>query len=721
MHRSHRAFLHRRRRALFVILIATLVVFWQVGCRSAQKAEPGPKPPVAEKINKELTAHGQTRIDEYFWLRERENPKVLDYLKAENDYEKAVMKHTEPFQEALYQEIVGRIKQTDMSVPSKDNGYFYYTRFEESKDYPLYCRKKEKLEAAEEVMLNGPLMAEGKSYFSISDLSVSPDNKLLAYGIDTVSRRKYTLYFKKLATGQLLPDEIATTTGSAAWASDNKTVFYAVKDDTTLRPYKIMKHVLGTPVSAATEIYVEKDETYNAGVYLSKSKKYLIIASGSTLSDECQFLEANNPTGKFKIIQPRQKDLKYRVEHFKEKFFILTNDQAKNFKLVETPVAKPGKENWTDVIPHRQDVLLENFAIFNNFMVLHERIMGLPKLRIISWADKSEHYLDFGESTYTAGLSMNPEFDTDVVRYRYASLTTPNSTFDYNMKSKQKTLLKQEEVLGGFDAKNYHAERLYAVAKDGVQVPLSLVYRVGFEKNGQAPCLLYGYGSYGASTDPGFNSPRLSLLDRGFVVALAHIRGGQEMGRWWYEDGKLLKKKNTFTDFIACAEHLIAQKFTRPEKLFAQGGSAGGLLMGAVVNMRPDLFKGVVASVPWVDVVTTMLDSSIPLTTSEYDEWGNPNTKEYYDYMLSYSPYDNVERKAYPAMLVTTGLHDSQVQYWEPAKWVAKLRAMKKDKNRLLLVTNMEAGHGGASGRFRRLKETALQYAFMLDLVGIMK
>jgi oligopeptidase B len=709
------------RHGIFIILVAALIFSAQIGCRPAEKVEPGPKPPVAEKIKKELAAHGQTRIDEYFWLRERENPKVLDYLKAENDYEKAVMKHTEPFQDALYKEIVGRIKQTDLSVPYKDNGYFYYTRFEEGKDYPLYCRKKGKLEAAEEVLLNGPLMAEGKSFFSIGGLSVSPDNKLVAYGVDTVSRRKYTLYFKNLGTGQALPDEIATTTGSAAWASDNKTVFYTVKDDTTLRSYKIMKHVLGTPVSTDAEIYMEKDETYDVGVYLSRSKKYLIIDSGSTLSDESRFLEANNPNGKFKVIQPRQKDLKYSVEHFKDKFFIMTNDQAKNFRLMATPVTKTTKDNWTEVIPHRADVLLEDFAIFNNFLVLHERKMGLPQLRIITWADKSEHYLDFGEATYAAGLSTNPEFDTDVVRYRYASLTTPNSTFDYNMKSKQKTLLKQEEVLGGFDPKNYHAERLYAVAKDGVQVPISLVYRVGFEKNGQGPCLLYGYGSYGASTDSGFSSARLSLLDRGFVYAIAHIRGGQEMGRWWYEDGKLLKKKNTFTDFIACAEYLIAQKFTQPEKLFAMGGSAGGLLMGAVVNIRPDIFKGVIASVPWVDVVTTMLDSSVPLTTSEYDEWGNPNTKEYYDYMLSYSPYDNVEKKSYPAMLVTTGLHDSQVQYWEPAKWVAKLRAMKTDKSRLLLVTNMEAGHGGASGRFRRLKETALQYAFMLDLAGITK
>jgi oligopeptidase B len=721
MHPNHRAFLYRHRRAIFVVLIASLAVFWQIGCRPAQKAEPGPKPPVAEKITKELTIHGQTRIDEYFWLRERENPKVLDYLKAENEYKKAVMKYTEPLQDTLYKEIVGRIKQTDLSVPYKDNGYFYYTRYEEGKDYPLYCRKKGKLEAAEEVMLNGPLMAEGHGFFAIGGWSVSPDNKLLAYGVDTVSRRKYTLHFKNLATGQVLPDEIATTGGSTAWAADNKTIFYTAKDDTTLRPFKVMKHVLGTPAAADAEIYMEKDETYEIEVYVSKSKKYLIIGSGSTLSDEYWFLDANNPNGKFKVIQPRQKDLKYSVEHFKEKFFILTNDQAKNFRLMTTPVTKTTKDNWTEVIPHRADVLLEDFAIFNNFLVLHERKMGLPQLRIIAWAHKSEHYLDFGEAAYTAGLSTNPEFDTDVVRYRYASLTTPNSTFDYNMKTKQKTLLKQEEVLGGFDPKYYHAERLYATAKDGVQVPISLVYRIGFEKNGQGPCLLYGYGSYGASTDPGFSSARLSLLDRGFVYAIAHIRGGQEMGRWWYEDGKLLKKKNTFTDFIACAEYLVAQKFTRPEKLFAMGGSAGGLLMGAVVNMRPDLFKGVVAAVPWVDVVTTMLDSSVPLTTSEYDEWGNPNNKEYYDYMLSYSPYDNVDRKAYPALLVTTGLQDSQVQYWEPAKWVAKLRAMKTDKNIVLLVTNMEAGHGGASGRFRRLRETALQYAFMLDLAGITK
>ena len=721
MHNSRQPSLFRQRRALFIIVIAALIFLGQIGCRPAQKAEPGAKPPVAEKIKKELTIHGQTRIDDYFWLRARENPKVLDYLKAENAYEKAVMKHTEPLQDALYKEIVGRIKQTDLSVPYKDNGYFYYTRYEEGKDYPLYCRKKGKLEAAEEVMLNGPLMAEGHGFFAIGGWSVSPDNKLLAYGVDTVSRRKYTLHFKNLVTGQALPDEIATTSGSAAWAADNKTAFYAVKDNTTLRQFKIMKHVLGTPVSTDAEIYVEKDETYEIEIYESKSKKYLLIASGSTLSDEYWFLDANNPNGKFKVIQPRQKDLKYSVEHFKDKFFILTNDQAKNFRLMATPVTKTAKDNWTEVSPHRADVLLEDFAVFNNFLVLHERKMGLPQLRIITWADKSLHYLDFGEATYTAGLAMNPEFDTDVVRYRYASLTTPNSTFDYNMKTKQKTLLKQEDVLGGFDPKNYHAERLYAVAKDGVQVPISLVYRIGFEKNGQSPCLLYGYGSYGASTDPGFSSARLSLLDRGFVYAIAHVRGGQEMGRSWYEDGKLLKKKNTFTDFIASAEYLVAQKFTRPDMLFAMGGSAGGLLMGAVANMRPDLFKGVVAAVPWVDVVTTMLDSSVPLTTSEYDEWGNPNTKEYYDYMLSYSPYDNIERKAYPALLVTTGLQDSQVQYWEPAKWVAKLRAMKTDKNILLLVTNMEAGHGGVSGRFRRLRETALQYAFMLDLAGITK
>jgi oligopeptidase B len=701
--------------ALFLILSLTL------GSASCHKAEVAPRPPVAEKIKHEVTANGQTRIDYYYWLRERENPKVIEYLKAENDYLKAVMKPTEALQETLYQEIVGRIKQTDMSVPYRWQGYYYYTRFEEGKEYPVYCRKKGSLEAAEEVLLNVDTLAEGHAYFHVAGFTVSADNNLIAYGTDTVSRRLYTIHFKNLMTGETLADEIPNTSGQGAWANDNKTVFYALKDTTTLRPFKVMKHILGSDPAEDKEVFVETDETFNVYVYKSKSKKFLFIVCDSTLSTECRFMDADNPDGEFKVIQPRERDLEYSVEHFKDKFYIRTNYQAKNFRLMATPVDRTTKENWQEIIPHRDDTLLENFDVFDNFLVLEERSAGLIQLRLIRWQDRSEHYLDFGEETYEASIGNNPEFETDWLRYDYSSLTTPNSTFDYNMATKEKKLMKQQEVLGGFNPEDYHAERLSATASDGVKVPISLVYRKGLQKNGDNPLLLYGYGSYGASTNPYFSSVRLSLLDRGFIYAIAHIRGGQEMGRAWYEDGKLLKKKNTFTDFIACAEHLIAEKYTRPEKLFAMGGSAGGLLMGAVVNMRPDLFKGVVAAVPWVDIITTMLDPTIPLTTNEYDEWGNPNNKEYYDYMLSYSPYDNVEAKNYPALLVTTGLHDSQVQYWEPAKWVAKLRAMKTDNNPLLLDTNMEAGHGGASGRFRRYRVTALEYAFFLNLAGINK
>jgi oligopeptidase B len=702
-----------------LLTITLLAVFMGLGGTACKKAEIGPTPPVAEKIKKELTAHGQTRIDYYYWLRERDNPKVVEYLKAENEYLNAVMKPTEAFQEVLYKEIVGRIKQTDMSVPYRSEGYYYYTRYEEGKEYPVYCRKKGNMDAAEEVMLNVPEMAQGQAYFQVAGFTVSADKSFIAYGVDNMSRRLYTLHFKNLATGEILPDEIPNTSGRAAWANDNKTVFYALKDTTTLRPFKIKKHVLGTDVSADKDVYVEADETFGVFVYKSKSKKFLLISSDSTLSSEYWFLDADRPDDEFRVIQPRERNLEYQVEHFKDRFYIWTNYQAKNFRLIETPLDKTAKENWAEVIPNRQDVFLEGFEIFDKFLVAEERKSGLIQLRIISWKDKAEHSLDFGEETYTAMTGINPEFDTDWLRYNYSSLTTPDSTYDYNMVTREKKLLKRQEVLGGFNPENYQAERLYATAADGVKVPISLVSRTGLQKNGDNPLLLYGYGSYGYSTDPDFSSDRLSLLDRGFIFAIAHIRGGQEMGRAWYEDGKLLKKKNTFTDFIACAEHLVAEKYTRPEKLFAQGASAGGLLMGAVSNLRPDLFRGVIAGVPYVDVITTMLDPSIPLTTGEYDEWGNPNNNEYYDYMLSYSPYDNVEAKAYPALFVTTGLHDSQVQYWEPAKWVAKLRALKTDKNPLFLHTNMDAGHGGVSGRFRRYRETAMEYAFIFSLVGI--
>lgn len=678
------------------------------------------QPPKAKKEPKELKMHGHTRVDNYYWLNERENPDVIAYLNAENEYTKKVMADTEELQEKLFDEIVSRIKQTDESVPYKKNGYFYYTRYEEGKEYPVYVRKKGSLKGKEEVMLNANERAEGKSYYSAVGMNVSPDNKLLAFGEDTVSRRKYTLRFKNLQTGQNLPDEIPNTTGGAVWANDNKTVFYTMKDP-ALRSYKIFSHILGTPVSQDKEVFHEGDETFSTFVYKTKSEDYIIIGSASTLAQEYRFLDADNPSGTFKVIQPRERGLEYSVDHFGDSFYIRTNkDDATNFKLMKTPVGKTTKENWVGVIPHRDDTYLEGTEIFKDYLVLQERKNGLTELRLKKWNDpKTDYYVDFGEEAYTARISINPDFDSKVLRYNYSSLTTPSSTFDYNMETKEKTLLKEQEVLGDFDKNNYISQRIYAPARDGSKIPVSLVYRKGLELDGNNPTLQYAYGSYGYSTNPGFNSARLSLLDRGFVYAIAHIRGGQEMGRQWYEDGKMMKKKNTFTDFIDVSEYLIRQKFTNPDKLFAQGGSAGGLLMGAVVNMRPDLYKGVHAAVPFVDVVTTMLDTSIPLTTGEFDEWGNPADKESYDYMLSYSPYDNVENKDYPNLLVTTGLHDSQVQYFEPAKWVAKLREMKTDENLLLLQTNMEAGHGGASGRFQPYRETALQYAFFLKLAGM--
>lgn len=715
-------FFDKASKTLSFAAILLLLFFSYMGCGGGEMAGTAVeaiKPPVAKIIPKELTAHEDTRIDNYYWLNERDNPEVVAYLEAENAYKDTMLAHTKDFQDKLYNEIVGRIEQTDMSVPYKDQGYFHYTRYEEAYEYPIYCRKKGSLDAEEQIILDVNEMAKGHDFFNVAGYSTSSNNNLIAYGVDAISRRLYTLYFMDLTTGKVLEDQILNTSGRAAWANDNKTVFYALKDTSTLRPYKIMKHVLGTDVSEDKVIYTEEDETFNIFVFKTKSKKFLMIASVQTLSTEFKYLDADRPDGDFQIIQPRERDLEYRVDHFQDKFYILTNWDAKNFRLMETPVDKTSKENWTEVIPHREDVLLQELEIFKNHLVLGERKNGLTQIHIIKWSDMSEHYLDFGEEAYVVYMSMNPDFDTDLLRYNYTSLTTPRSVFDYDMVSGEKKLLKQQEVVGDFDPGNYVTERHFATARDGTKVPISLVYRKGLEKDGDNPLLLYGYGSYGASMDPVFSSDRLSLLDRGFVFAIPHIRGGSEMGRYWYEEGKLLKKKNTFYDFIDCGEYLVEQKFTTPEKMFAMGGSAGGLLMGAVVNIRPDLWKGVIADVPYVDVITTMLDTSIPLTTGEFDEWGNPQNKEYYDYMLSYSPYDQVEAKDYPAMLVTTGYHDSQVQYFEPAKWVAKLRSMKTDDNPLIFHINMEAGHGGVSGRFKQYRETALVYAFMLDLVGI--
>jgi oligopeptidase B len=676
-------------------------------------------PPIAHKIRKELAHLGEIRIDEYFWLNKRDDPKVHDYLNAENAYTESMLSDSKELRKKLFEEIVGRIKQTDESVPYKIRGYYYYYRFEEGKEYPIHCRKKDSLDAPEQILVDVNELADGYSYCHVTGLEVSPDNNWLAFGIDTVSRRLYSLKIKNLQTGEILDEGIPNTQGSTAWANDNKTLFYTLKNANTLRDEWINKHTVGTSVSSDIEIFHETDEAFYTSVFKTKSEKYIMIVSTSTVSDEYRYLDADHPDGEFKIIQHRERGLEYSVDHFGAHFYIRTNLQATNFRLMKTLVAQPAKDNWEEVIPHRVDVLLDGFEIFRNFLVIAERKNASNQLRIMKWEDMSEHYVVFDEEVYQAGIDYNPEFESDVFRFQYSSLTTPNSVYDYNMDTRSRKLMKRQAVLGGFDPEKYESKRLFAISHDGAKVPISLVYKKGLVLNGNNPLLLYGYGSYGISIDPFFNSVRLSLLDRGFVYAIAHIRGGQELGRPWYEEGKLLKKKNSFVDFIACAEELIRQKYTRQQKLFAMGGSAGGLLMGAVMNMRPDLFNGVIAAVPFVDVVTTMLDESIPLTTGEYDEWGNPNQKEYYDYIKSYSPYDNLETKSYPNVLVVTGLHDSQVQYWEPAKWVAKLRDLKTDHNLLLLYTNMDAGHGGASGRFERYKETALEYAFLLKLMGI--
>jgi len=674
---------------------------------------------MVKKIPTRLEKHGHARVDDYYWLRERENPAVIAYLEAENHYAAEEMAHAKTFEERLFEEIKGRFKQTDMSVPYKRDGYFYYTRYEEGKEYPIYARKRGSLDRAEEVMLDANLLAEGHEFFSLGGWAVSSGQNLLAYAVDTQGRRIYSIHFKDLATGESLPDVIPEVTENLTWANDDKTLFYAKQDPATLRANRIFRHALGADPTEDHLVFEESDETFASYVFKTKSKKFLMIVSSQTLSQEYRYLDADDPLGEFKIFLPREKEHEYHLDHFDDRFLIRTNEGAKNFKLIATPVGQTGKEHWREIVPHRQDVYLGDFDIFKEHLVLEERKRGLTQIRVLPWAGGDGHYLEFDEPAYRAHLGMNPEIDTTTLRFEYTSLKTPLSIYDYDMATRQRTLLKREEVLGGFDPDHYVTERFYAPASDGTEVPLSIVYRKGVKKDGKNPLLLYGYGSYGLSIDAAFASPRLSLIDRGFVYAIAHIRGGQEMGRPWYDDGKLLKKKNSFTDFIACAEYLIREKFTGPDRLFAMGRSAGGLLMGAITNMRPDLFKGVVAEVPFVDVVTTMLDSSIPLTTGEYDEWGDPNRKEYYDYMLSYSPYDNVEKKAYPNLLVTGGLHDSQVQYWEPAKWAARLRELKTDGNRLLLKTNMDAGHGGASGRFRRHRETAFSYVFLLDLAGI--
>ncbi len=678
-------------------------------------------PPTAKKVEKKLIKHNDLRVDNYFWLNQREDQEVLDYLNAENEYTDAVLKHTEFFQKSLFEEMKSRVKEDDQSVPYKLNGYWYITKYELGKDYPIYTRKKETLEAEEEVLFDCNQLAEGHSYFKLGGISISPDNTLASFSVDTVSRRQFTLYVKNLKTNEVYKDKIVNTTGSSTWANDNKTLFYTKKNEVTLRSDKIYKHKLGQGSETDTLVYHEEDDTFNTFVYKTKSRKYLVIGSSSTQTTEYRFLDANTPDAEFKMFQKRVRNLEYSISHYNNDFYIITNkDNATNFKLQKVNEANTNKSNWEDVIPHRNNVLLEDIEIFKDYLVVNERENGLNQLRIISWDGTEDYYLDFKSETYTAQIGNNPDFDSDFLRYSFNSLTTPSSIIDYDLKTKIKTIKKEQEVLDeNFNKDNYISERIWATARDGVKIPMSIIYKKGIKLDGNSPLLQYAYGSYGATIDPYFSSIRLSLLDRGFIYVISHIRGSEYLGRPWYENGKLKSKLNTFTDFIDCSKYLIEKKYTSNKHLYAMGGSAGGLLMGAIINMNPELYNGVIAAVPFVDVVTTMLDDSIPLTTGEYDEWGNPNEADFYHYMKSYSPYDNVVAKAYPNILVTTGLHDSQVQYWEPAKWVAKLRDCKTDQNLLLLKTDMDAGHGGASGRFEALKEVALEYVFLFELEGI--
>ncbi len=676
-------------------------------------------PPVAQKKPTRLVLHGDERVDDYFWMRDANDPNVIAYLEAENAFTNAVMQHTEMLQTTLYQEMLARIKETDLSVPYRKDNYYYYSRTEEGKDYPIYCRKKGSLDASEEVLLDQNELAKGYEYFSLGVFQISPNHQVLAYSVDPSGSEQYTLFFRDLTTFELYPEKIPETYVSFAWGNDNRTVFYT-KIDATNRPFQLFRHTLGTSPDADRLIYQELDEAYFLSVYKTRSQAYILMSLGSKITSEVHYLDANDSTGSFQVIHPRQSGMEYTVEHHSDSFYIVTNDEAINFKLMKTPVASPSKPNWQTVIPHRNDVMLSGVNAFANHLVISERKAGLSILRVHKLSSDEEHTITFPEPTYAISVGKNPEFNTTTLRFNYTSLITPSSVFDYDMETQERELKKETEVLGGYDRTQYKSEWIMASAADGTQIPISLVYKQGIQQDGKNPLWLTGYGSYGMSYPASFSSNRLSLLDRGIVFAIAHIRGGEEMGRKWYEDGKFLQKKNTFTDFIACAEHLIAEKWTSSEHLIISGGSAGGLLMGAVINRRPELFKVAIADVPFVDVVTTILDTSLPLSAMEWEEWGNPNDKTYYDYMKSYSPYDNVKAQDYPHLLITAGLNDARVKYWEPAKWTAKLRELKTDNNILLLKTNMGAGHGGASGRYESLKETAFDYAFVLDRLGLL-
>ena len=675
-------------------------------------------PPVARVEPRANTLHGETRIDDYFWLRDRSDPEVIAYLEAENRFTGAVMKHTEALQEQLYQEMRGRIKETDLSVPEQVDDYSYYTRTETGRQYPIFCRRHVSAEAPEEVLLDQNPLAADHAYFRIGVSEVSPDHRLLAYSVDTSGAEEFTLYIKDLATGRMLAESIGNTSVGVTWANDSRTLFYTLLDHAR-RPCRLYRHTVGASPTIDVLVYFEPDESFFLDINRTRSRRYLLLDITSHSTSEVRFLNADEPEGEFRVVQPRESGVEYSVEHHDDRFFITTNDSAPNFRLVQAPVARPSKVNWSPVLPYRPDVKLDETDAFRSHLVVYEREAGLRQIRVVELASNEEHLVAFPEPVYTFRAHENPEFETTLLRFAYTSLVTPSSVVEYDMRERTWMVRKQTEVLGGYDASLYRSERVFATTSDGERVPISLVYREPLQLDGRRPLLLNGYGAYGLSYDPSFSSNTLSLLDRGFVVAIAHVRGGEEMGRSWYEGGKLLNKRSTFTDFIASAEHLVAAGYTSTDRLVINGGSAGGLLMGAVTNLRPDLFRVVLAEVPFLDVVNTMLDASLPLTVIEYDEWGNPNDPAAYEYIRSYSPYDNIEPKHYPDMLVTGGLNDPRVAYWEPAKWTAKLRATKTNGSRLLLRTNMGAGHGGASGRFDFLREIAFKYAFMLDVLGV--
>lgn len=700
------------------VLFPIVTLFLACNSNPQKMSKENLSPPIADKISYQHKIHDHIRVDNYYWMNQRDNPEVVDYLERENDYYQKMTAHTLSFQDQLYNEMRGRIKEDDNSVPYFLNGYWYITRYELNKDYPIYTRKKGALTAEEEILFDCNKMAKGHDYFRLVGISVSPDNTKVAFGVDTVSRRQYTIQVKDLLSEEILKTKIDNTTGGSVWAADNKSLFYNKKDPQTLRSEAVYKHDVSLPKQKDQLVFEEEDETFSVYVSKSKSQEYLFISSFSTLTSEHRFVKSNSPNDEFKIFQNRITGMEYSLDHFGDHFYIHTNyDGAKNFKVMQTNVDKTSIEHWQDLLPHREDTLIEDFDLFENYWLVNERENGLSKVRVIHWDGSSDYYLPMNDETYTLYISYNPEFKSDTFRYVYNSMTTPASVIEFNTINKETTVLKTQQVLGGkFDKDNYISKRLWAEARDGKKIPISIVYHKDTELSADTPILQYAYGSYGSTIDPSFSSTRLSLLDRGFAFAITHIRGGEYLGRQWYEEGKLLKKKNTFQDFVDCSNFLIEKKYTSANHLYAYGGSAGGLLMGAVINMAPELYNGVIAAVPFVDVVTTMLDETIPLTTSEFDEWGNPKEKVYYDYMLSYSPYDQIKPMNYPNLLVTSGFHDSQVQYFEPTKWVAKIRSMKTDKNLLFLDTNMKAGHSGASGRFDGLKELAKKFAFIIDL-----